>query len=58
MVEIFQLSYKTRVFYEVCTDNFGVIKNTYNIDAKGIVRKSKQFHSDTIGYLLIERLDK
>ena len=57
-LEIWGLKYQARKFEENCHHNNFEIVNTYYLDDKEIVRKSFQYHSDTIGYITIERLDR
>ena len=45
-------------FEETCGGYDFNFKNTYYLDDRGIVRKSFQYHSNTIGYLSMERLDR
>ena len=31
--------------------------NVYYVDKLGVVRRSKQYHSDTLGYIITERIE-
>ena len=57
-IEIWDINFKVDRFEENCSDGSFEFKNTYQIDARGIVRRSSQFHSETLGPILIERLDR
>ena len=57
-IEIWDIKFKVDRFEENCTTGSSTFKNTYQVDAKGIVRRSLQYHSDTLGLILIERLDR
>lgn len=57
-VTVFDLSFVVREYIETCSDSFGEIRNIYLVDNNNIVRKSKQYHSETLGYLQIERLER
>ena len=56
-LEIFEEVFTTTHFVEFCSGEEIEIKNEYYIDTQNIVRKSLQFHSPFIGYLIFERLD-
>lgn len=58
MLTIFEANFLTNRYSEICTDIFGEISNIYFVDSKMILRKSKQYHSDTIGYIVTERAEK
>ena len=49
---------KVEKFEENCSDNTLTFKNTYQVDTQGVVRKSLQYHSQTLGSVKIERLDR
>ena len=57
-IEIWDMNFKVAKFEENCSDSSFTFKNIYHVDSQGIVRKSSQYHSDTIGYILTERLDR
>lgn len=46
------------LFEEQCIEKNNMINNLYLIDRLGIVRKSYQYHSATIGYIVTERLER
>ena len=57
-IEIWNINFKVAAFDENCR-NIGLkIENTYYVDTQGIVRRSSQYLSDTVGYISIERLDR
>ena len=57
-IEIWDINFKVAKFEENCSNGMHTFKNTYQVDAQGIVRRSIQYHSETIGYILIERLER
>ena len=56
-IEIWDINFKVTKFEEQCSNNSLTFKNVYQVDTKGIVRKSLQYHSQTLGSIKIERLD-
>ena len=58
VIEIWQVNFEVTKFEENCTYNDFKIKNSYYIDDQEIVRKSTQYLSETVGYIVIERLDR
>ena len=58
LIEIWDIIFKVDKFEENCHNGSFTFKNTYQVDALGIVRKSLQYHSDTLGFITIERLDR
>lgn len=57
-IEIWDISFKVAKFEEQCSNSSLTFKNTYQVDTQGIVRRSTQYHSETLGSILIERLDR
>jgi hypothetical protein len=57
-IKIWDVDFKVSKFEESCSDGSFTFKNTYQVDARGIVRRSSQYHSDTLGSVTIERLDR
>ena len=57
-IEIWDINFEVANFEEQCFNSSFTFKNNYQVDARGIVRRSLQYHSDTIGYITIERLDR
>ena len=57
-IEIWDINFEVANFEEQCFNSSLTFKNTYQVDAQGIVRRSLQYHSDTLGYITIERLDR
>lgn len=57
-IEIWQVTFHVTKFEEKCIYNGLEIKNIYYVDDRKIVRKSKQYHGKTLGYILTERLDR
>ena len=58
IIEIWGAEFAVKEFNENCSNGTFKIKNTYYLDDRKIVRKSKQYHSDTVGYIVTERLDR
>ena len=58
LIEIWNVEFRVKKFKENCSSNGLEIENTFYLDSKNIVRKSKQYHSDQIGYIITERLDR
>ena len=58
LVEIWDIIFKVDNFEESCSDGIFTFENTYQVDASGIVRRSSQYHGDTLGFIKIERLDR
>ena len=57
-IEIWDMNFKVAKFEENCSDGSLTFKNIYHVDTQGVVRKSSQYHSDTLGFIIIERLDR
>ena len=57
-IAIFDVPFKTQGFVEVCINDAEKLENSYFVDDKNVVRRSKQYHGPALGYLLIERLDR
>ena len=57
IIEIWDINFKVTKFDENCRASHKEIKNTYYVDSQGVVRRSLQYHSETIGYIFTERLD-
>ena len=58
LIKIWDINFKVDKFEERCSDGSFTLKNIYQVDTQGIVRKSTQYHSETLGYILIERIDR
>ena len=58
LIEIWDINFKVAKFEEHCSNDTLEFKNVYHVDAQGIIRRSLQYHSVTLGYILIERLDR
>lgn len=58
VIKIWQVPFHVTKYNESCFQNGKKINNTYYLDNREIVRRSIQYHSETIGYILIERLDR
>lgn len=58
LIKIWDVNFKVDKFEESCSDGSFAFKNTYQVDARGIVRRSSQYHSETLGSILIERLER
>lgn len=57
-IKIWEVNFSVSQFVEDCSNDSITFTNTYYLDSKKVVRKSLQYHSEAIGYLLIERLDR
>ncbi len=55
-VVIYEIQYQTARITESCSDERDSFTNDYWIDAQGVVRKSRQWLSPSVGYLEIERI--
>ena len=58
IIKIWDINFKVDKFEEKCSTEALNFKNTYQVDTQGIVRRSTQYHSETLGSILIERLDR
>ena len=58
MIKIWDVKFKVKTYEENCRGDSVKFKNVYHVDTQGIVRRSFQHHSDTVGSILIERLDR
>ena len=57
-IEIWDVSFQVTKYTETCAHNGATLLNTYYVDDKALVRKSFQYHSDTLGFITLERLDR
>lgn len=57
-IEIWGVKFSVTKFVEDCLNDGDVVTNVYYLDNKEIVRKSFQYHSEAIGYVITERLDR
>ena len=57
-IKIWDVNFKVDTFEENCSTLSFAFKNTYQVDTLGIVRRSFQYHSETLGSVKIERLDR
>ena len=57
-IEIWDMNFKVAKFEENCSNSSFTFKNIYHVDTQGVVRKSSQYHSDTLGFIIIARLDQ
>ena len=58
LIKIWDINFKVDKFEESCSDGNLMLKNTYQVDTQGIVRRSTQHHGETLGSILIERLER
>ena len=58
LINVWDINFKVAKFEEYCFDSNFTFKNIYYVDSQGIVRRSSQYHSDTSGFIMIERLDQ
>ena len=57
-LNIWGTTFSVLKYEEECNNNGSILKNTYYLDESGLVRKSRQYHSKTLGHIIIERLDR
>ncbi len=57
-IKIWDINFKVDKYEENCFNSNHKFKNIYHVDTQGIVRRSSQYHSDTLGSILLERLDR
>ena len=57
-VEIFDAQFDLKNIQETCKGDGPEFTNDYWIGAGGLVRKSRQYHGEKIGYATLERLDR
>lgn len=57
-LKIWNVDFRVKRYEEICNDFDLKIKNIYYLDDNKRVRSSYQYHSETIGYLRIERIDR
>ena len=57
-IEIWDVNFKVAKFEEQCFSSGLTFKNIYHVDTQGIVRRSSQYHSETLGVIGIERVDR
>lgn len=58
LIEIWDIKFKVAKFEETCSNSSLTFKNIYQVDTKGIIRRSLQYHSNTLGSITLERLDR
>lgn len=58
IIEIWDIKFEVVNFEENCFNSRIFFKNTYQVDTQGIVRRSSQYHSETLNNILIERIDR
>ena len=58
VIENFDIKFVTAYFEEVCSNEYFTFKNDYFVDKDDIVRRANVFHSQVIGNIYIERLDR
>ena len=58
VIDIWDLKFQVRRFEENCYNKHFGIRNVYYLDANNIVRKSSQYHGDTVGYIITKRIER
>ena len=53
---VFDLPISVKQYNEICSGDLNKITNIYFVDHKDIVRRSVQYHGNTLGYILIGSL--
>ena len=56
--EIFDYHFSVKLVTEQCMGPSGSFINEYYLDNKFIIRRSRQYHGEVIGYINTERLDR
>ena len=57
-INLFDADFSVKHMQETCRGLAGIFVNDYYIDTEGIVRNSRQYQGDKIGYMTIARLDR
>ena len=57
-IAVFEAKFRVRRIEESCRGDGSQFVNDYRVCASGLVRKSRQYHGEKIGYMTIERLDR
>ena len=57
-IEVWGAFFVVEEYQELCTSDKIEIKNSYYLDKHNTVRRSNQYHSETLGYVTTERLDR
>ena len=57
-VDIWGSYFYVQEYQEKCAGKNLLFKNFYYVDDQKVVRRSLQYHSETLGYVLTERLDR
>lgn len=57
LLELWELTYTVIRYDEICSNGSFSVNNVYYLDKNKIMRQSIQYHSDTIGFILTQRLD-
>ena len=58
LIKIWDVNFEVAKYEERCFNSNLTFKNVYHIDKQEIIRRSSQFHSKTLGYIKMERLDR
>ena len=58
LIKIWDINFKVRKYDENCFDEALIVKNTYYVDTSILLENHSQYHSDTLGYILLERFDR
>ena len=57
-IDLFDADFSVKHVQETCRGAAGSFVNDYYIDTEGLVRNSRQYQGEKIGYMTIARLDK
>ena len=57
-IEVFDAKFRVRRITETCRGDGIQVVNDYRVDDSGLVRTSRQYHGEKIGFMIIERLDR
>ena len=56
-INLFDADFSVNHMQESCSGEAGSFVNDYYIDTEGLVRNSRQYHGEKIGYMTIARID-
>lgn len=57
-IKVWDVTFTVRKYIEDCSGENIKVQNIYFIDERNVVRRSHQYHGTTIGYIMMERLDR
>ena len=57
-IRIWEIEFVTDEYKEICNDEKGITNNSYFVDKLNVVRQSRQYHGESIGYIFTQRLER